>query len=403
MKLRLPALLSGLLSGLLIGIPGPALQAAGPPRLSPLAQAQSPAALDVQSLAALAAAHLDRVRTHNSADDLARAEKLIDRLLKEAPEDPRSHTLDARRLMVAHRFSAALTATLQAEALGAGDLVTLSMKADALVELGRYDDAEAVIQQLLDRHYGPAALSRAAHFRFLHGDLEGALELATQALRGTRAPSFDHAWLTLQQAELLLLHGQADEARRACLAAEAGAPVQALALQARISEAEGRLEEADLLLRNAIRQQLRPEDIVERWRLAVRRHDQPEAARQGALLQGLARLDEASGGRDRRLFAGWFADQTQRLHEAERLARAELAARPDIFSHALLAWVLHRQGRNDEARPHAEQAIALGTPDWTLRRQAGMTLAALADPRAPALLQGLPLREDASPPAPGSQ
>lgn len=390
-----------LCAGLLIGIAGAALPAASAPaaaiRSAVAAQAAAPDSRE--HLVALAGASLDQVRHTNSVTDLARAERLIDRLLREAPDEADSHTLDARRLMVAHRFTDALAASLRAEALGARDAVTLSMKADALVELGRYDEAEVVIQQLLDQHPGPAALSRAAHFRFLHGDVAGAIELAAQALRSSPAPSFDHAWLALQVAELLLVHGQPDAARHISRAAEADAPAAALALQARISQAAGRPDEADDLLRQAIARQLRVEDLIERWRLALARHDPPEITRQTAVLQGLAALDEASGGRDRRLFASWYADQTPRLPEAERLARAELAVRPDIFSHALLAWILHRQGRNEEARPHAEQAIARGTPDWTLRRQAGLSLAALGDPRAPSLLQGLP-PSPSWPPAP---
>lgn len=380
-----PLLLTVSLLAVLAGGSAQARSPAPPQSVAALEQRLAARPDDLDATLTLAAALLDRTRSSSDSQMLARANALATKALKAAPNNPAVHTLDARRLMVVHRFGNALDAVIKAEALGAADVATLSTKADALTELGRYEEAEAVIQKLLDQHYGPAALSRAAHFRFLYGDLEGAIELAKRSLKGGRLPPFDQAWLMLQVAELSLIGGDLEGAKRATLAAESAAPAAALALRARISEAQGKPEKAATLLRAAVRRELLPEFVVELWRLARQRGDLGEAARQGALLEGMARLDEVSGALNRRLFAAWYAEQDGRLATAERLARAELAARPDIYSHDLLAWALHRQGRSREALPYAERAIALGTPDVQLRSHAAAIFSALDDPRGAAL------------------
>lgn len=95
----------------------------------------------------------------------------------------------------------------------------------------------------------------------------------------------------------------------------------------------------------------------------------------------MARLDEATGSIDRRLFVLWYAERDEQLATAERLARAELKERPDIYSQDLLAWVLHRQGRSREALPYDERAIALGTPNARLLSHSAAIFRAFDDPR----------------------
>lgn len=345
---------------------------------------------DVNTILALAGALLDRTSASNNPQTLERARVLISKALTAAPGNPVGHTLNARQLMLAHRFSDALAAAAQAKTLGATDVATLSIEADALTELGRYEEAEAVIQILLDRHYGPAALSRAAHFRFLYGDLDGAIELAKRSLASERLQPFEQAWLTLQVGELLLYAGDFEGARKATLVAEQVAAPAALALRARVSEAQGLRDEAVMLLRAAVQQQLRPEFITGLWRLTLQRGDLAAAAKLAAILDGMALLDEASGSMNRRIFASWFAEQDGLLDVAERLARAELAARPDIYSHDLLAWVLHRQGKNRAALPHAQRAIALGTPDPQLLAHAAAVFKALDNPKPEVLPKATP-------------
>ena len=330
----------------------------------------------------LAHALLADVRAGGSAQQLAHAESLVDRLL--AAHAPRADALDAWRLLIAHRFDDALAAARRARAAGDEELLAVASEADALTELGRYDEAEAVVQQLLDRHYGIAALARASHLRFLFGDLDGALELARSALADSR-PGIDRAWLQLDLADLELAAGAPELALQLATEAVAELPAPALAMQARAQLVNGDRYAALALYRVATDKVLRADTLLEVWRLARELDERKQANKSGALLAALARLDLASGGRDRRSFVEYQLDNDD-LASAEALARAEWQGRPDVYGAAQLAWVLHRAGKHDEARAYAARAVREGTPDPLLQWRAGTVLAAAGEARGEALV-----------------
>jgi len=57
-------------------------------------------------------------------------------------------------------------------------------------------------------------------------------------------------------------------------------------------------------------------------------------------------------------YAYRLAVDGRRLDEAEQMSRRSLKAEPDNpFYLDTYAWILHRQGRDDEARPYIEKAI----------------------------------------------
>jgi tetratricopeptide (TPR) repeat protein len=317
-----------------------------------------------------------------SADphDAARAEALVERALERAPQDPRAWNLKAWTEMAAHRFGAALGSAQQARRLGPPSAVNLGLLADALVELGRYPEAVQQTQELADRFPGLPAYSRAAHLRFLHGDLAGAISLMRQAVQAGRPRTEETAWGLAQLAELYVQDGRlalAEQAAQAALGTFPGSP-QAKAQLARVREAQGRFEDALALYRETAEMQPSPEFVLAHWRLAQRLGRTAEAKRQSGLLKGLARLDYESG-LYRRPLAEFFAVQLDGLEEAERLARLELESRPDIYSHDTLSWVLYRAGRLGPARRHAEAALKLGTPDVALQYRAGLVLSAAGE------------------------
>ena len=184
--------------------------------------------------------------------------------------------------------------------------------------------------------------------------------------------------MLLQLAELHLHRGETESAGAIVREVLTWYPAwpQALAQEARIYEAEGRHREALEHLRQAMIEQPTPEHAFAAWQTARRAGDPAEAKRQAALLQGMGRLDEA--GLYRRLFAEFYCEFPETRKLAERLARAELAARPDLYSHAALAWVLFRAGNLAEAAAHAKQSLRLNTPDPRLRERADAILRAAA-------------------------
>jgi Flp pilus assembly protein TadD len=61
------------------------------------------------------------------------------------------------------------------------------------------------------------------------------------------------------------------------------------------------------------------------------------------------------------------------------LAKRELDYRQDIYAYDLLAWSLHKNDQNEEARDAIEKALKLGTKDAKLFYHAGMIHRALGD------------------------
>ncbi|WP_169604445.1 tetratricopeptide repeat protein [Methylococcus geothermalis] len=320
----------------------------------------------------LAQALLQGLRASRDAGEAARAEALIQRALTLAPRDSRAWALKAWDEMNRHRFREALVSVRQAHGLGVPSAMTLGLESDALVELGRYEDALAVTQKLLDAFPGLPAYSRAAHLRFLHGDIEGAVGLLNESLAVAPPGSEAHAWAFVQLAELHLNGGQFERAENALARAETLFPGRPdyPALRARVREAQGKREEALALLREALDQYPSPDDAVMAWRLARSVGDHEAMRRLALLLDGMARLDEAGDKLFRRAFAEYYALQGHRYGEAERLAREECLRRPDIYGHALLAFVLRQAGKHREADRHGQTALRLGTADRRLERWA---------------------------------
>lgn len=344
------------------------------------ALAAAPERVDTQR--ALAAALLAEVRIAPRVETLARANGLVDRLL--ASHAPEADALDAWRLLIAHRFDAALAAARRARASDGDTLLALCSEADALTELGRYDEAEAVVQALLDRHYGVAALARASHLRRLFGDLEGAVELTDKALAHV-ATAEDRAWLLLDSADLKLAAGAPAGSLALAMTAVAALPEPALAMQARALTALGDGRAALALYGVLVARAPRAEWVVERLRLARELGEDALAARCAQLLSGLARLDAANGGSDTRAFVEYHL-LDNRLAAAEDLARQEWRRRPDVFSAAQLGWVLSRAGKAVEAQAYARRAVLEHTADPLLQWRAGSVLAAAADAQGQALV-----------------
>jgi tetratricopeptide (TPR) repeat protein len=335
------------------------------------AAAAAPTAQRADDPLALAQAALLRAGASADPRDALQAHELVQRALNTKPEDPRSWALGAWDEMNRHRFSAALRSIDRAHALGPATIISLGLESDALVELGRYDQALDRVQRMLDIDPGLPALSRAAHLRFLHGDTQGAIALLhTPVVQ--RAGERERTKIALQLAELHVHLGEVEAAEAAATQAALLLPgdAQPLAMRARIAEVRARPDEALALYLRAQSMLPSPEYALGAWRMARMLGELKVEKRQRALLEGMARLDETQG-LYRRVFIEFFGAQSQRLADAQRLARLDLVERPDVYAHALMAWTLLANGERDAAAPHIVQALRLGTRDEKLRALLG--------------------------------
>lgn len=318
---------------------------------------------------ALAQAALLRAASSADPKDAVLAHELVQRAMDRRPDDARSWVLKAWDEMSGHRFAAALQSVRRAHGLGPASVMSLGLEGDALVELGRYDEALATVQRMLDLDPALPALARAAHLRFLHGDTEGAIALLRDVPVVARAAAPERSKVQLQLAELYLHSEDFVAAQSSAQQAAALHPdrTEPLAMQARIAAAQADHTAALGLYLRAQQMHPSPEYALGAWRAARAAGDSATQRRQEGLLEGMAKLDAARGGLYRRVFIEFLGEQPGQLPEAQRLASIEVGERPDVYSHAWLAWALLRGGRAQAAVPHRAQALRLGTRDAKLR------------------------------------
>ena len=311
-----------------------------------------------------------QLRWRETADPsfLPRSEAALRRALRTTPDDPYAVLGLGSLALIQHEFREALVYGRRAERLLPGSARPYGVIGDALVELGRYDEAFAVFEKMVSLRPNLGSYARIAYARELMGDRAGAIgamQLALDAAAGQPEPA---AFAHLELAKLELGLAQVSAARRHALAALRvlpGYPIGRLEL-ARIEAAAGRLDVALALARRASEAVPTAQAVSLLAELLDRKGRIAEARRQRSTVAVIDRLLEANGVRVDLESAVYRADNRIRPAETVRLARRARADRPSIYGDDALAWALARAGRCLEALPLAKRALRLGTQDALL-------------------------------------
>lgn len=286
---------------------------------------------------------------------------------------------DARKtrvwiLLGQHEFAEAVREATDLNRRMPDDPMLYAMLVDAHVELGNYEDAETAAQWLLDLRPGNViGLGRAAYLRELFGDLEGAIELMTQAYARTPPTEVeDRAWLLTQIGHLHRVSGAPTAAEAAVAEALRAFPGYhyALAEMAKIRIAQKRYSEAVTWRRQHYAAAPHPENLyalAEALKLD-RRHREAKAA--FADFETLARAESDSVDNANRELVMYYVDHARQPAEALRIAELEMKRRPNIETRHCYAWALFANGRTTEARTQMERALAVGTRDPVLLEHA---------------------------------
>jgi tetratricopeptide (TPR) repeat protein len=250
---------------------------------------------------------------------------------------------------------------------------------DALMEQGKLDGAVVAYQRMADLKPDLHAFVRAAHVRWLKGDLPGALELAEAAACSISPRDTDTAaWVLTRLASYRFQSGALDTARDACDQALAFRPdyAPAMLLRGRMLLADGKTAEALSLLRRAA--ELVPLPEYE-WMLAEALEANGDEAEARRVEQELRRTGAAA---DPRTLALFLATRGEDAPGAVRLAQEELENRRDVFTYDGLAWAQASAGRLDEARASLARALSEGTQDARLFFHAAVLASRANDPDA---------------------
>ena len=303
------------------------------------------------------------------------AEQCAGFLESKAPRSPEALFLHGHALHNLHRFKEAeglASQLVQARGLP-GDFGLLG---DALMEQGKLGEAAAAYQRMADLKPDLHALARAAHLRWLKGDLAGAMELEQMAAKSVSPHESDTAaWIWTRLAAYQFQAGAQKTAQASCNEAigfRADYP-PALLLRGRMLLAEERFAEAVPILRRATQLVPLPEY---QWALAEALEANRQVTEAAAVETELRRTGAAN---DPRTMALFLATRGEAPAEAFHLAQEELLNRQDVFTEDALAWALAGVGRLEEARSHLQRALAVGTQDARLFFHAAVLARRAAD------------------------
>jgi len=323
-------------------------------------------------LTRLGQAYLVRVRETADPSYFIRAAQALERSQALAPDQPATLTGLGLLALGRHEFSAALELGRRAHQLDPAAPEPLGVVVDAHVELGHYDDAAVALQEMLDRRPSLASLSRASYLREIHGDVPGAVTAMTQAaIAGAGASVDDVAYVETLLGDLHLGTGKLVEAEGAYRRALERTDVPAAEVGlARVAAARGDLAAAATGL-DAVTTRL-PQPawvaLLGDVNAAMGRHAQAGAAYD--LVRQIEALNTAAGVAVDLELARFEADHAKDdgtdPDAAVTMARSARAARPTIFADDTLGWALRQAGRPEEALPHSQAAVRLGTADALL-------------------------------------
>jgi tetratricopeptide (TPR) repeat protein len=320
---------------------------------------------DADALAQLGFAYQLRWRETADASYLPRSGAALRRALRARPGDPSAVLGLASLALIRHEFRAALRLGRRAQRLLPGSARPYGVVGDALVELGRYQEAFAAFERMAALRPSLASYARIAYARELTGDRAGALAAMRLALAAAGGQPEATAWSLVELAKLERALGRVEAAgrrARAALRLVPGYPAARVEL-ARALAAQGRLGQAIAEARRAADAVPTLQAVTLLEELLERAGRRAEARRQRALAAVVERVLRAGGVRVDLESAVYRADRRLRPGETVVLARAARAARPSIYGDDALAWALARAGRCREALPFARRALRLGTRD----------------------------------------
>ena len=331
----------------------------------------------------LADALMRTARVKGDASLAIEAEHVLRATLQHSSSDYLARRMLSVVYLSQHRFAEALTEAKTAQKLRPKDAWNYAIAGDALLELGRYDEAFDSFDQVMEHRPDAGAYARVAYARELQGDLDGALRLMQMSAEATSRQDVEGlAWTRAQIGNLYVLQGRLDEAEREFNHAEFIFPSHPYSMSGRVRLLIARHRYADAL------------------DLSRRIPTTPETlATQGDLLARLGHVDDAEklyreaeqvereGWKQEQpqpgALARFLAERGRNIPEAIALAERAAAERQDVVTMDALAWSYFKGGRVADAATAIQRATRLGTVDPRIRCHASAIAMSQRDAVAP--------------------
>jgi tetratricopeptide (TPR) repeat protein len=330
--------------------------------------------------AELGAAYIEQARVTGDPTGYPRAQQALARSLAVHPDgNALAHTGLGALAAARHDFTAALHSGQTAVGIDPFKAAAHGVVGDALIELGRYDEAYQAIQRMVDLRPDSGSYARASYTYELRGDLDAARELMNDALEAAPGPA-DAAFALEHLATFAFDTGDLDRAESLVDDGLNRLPQHPplLIVRARIAAARGDLTAAVADYRTVVRRLPIPGYVAELGDLLAAGGDPAGAKEQYDLVRATATLFTAQGV-DLDIDLALFHADNGAADEAVRATETGYAKRPSIFGADARAWALHAAGRDAEALPFADRALSIGTRSATLHYHRGMIRLALGD------------------------
>jgi tetratricopeptide (TPR) repeat protein len=339
--------------------------------------------LSARDFTQLAGLYLQRARETADNGDLVRAEETARHSLAlRRGRNEAAFGVLAASLLAQHRFTEAHGVAARLLAADSTSVAARGLLAETALELGRYDEAGRLFGTLASYRGELGVAPRLAHWEELRGRPEEARRLLRgardEAVRRHGVPREQVAWFQLRLGDLALRTGHLAEAERELVAGLRIAPgdyrlLGALArLRAARHDWRGAASEGEQAIAGAL-------DPATLGLLSDAYTALGDGAKAGEYYRAMALAVLRQPGPYHRAWSLFLLDHDREVPRVLAKVREELRTRRDVYGYDLLAWALHRSGRDAEAAAPMRRALALGTRDAMLHYHAGMIAAALGD------------------------
>jgi tetratricopeptide (TPR) repeat protein len=335
---------------------------------------------DEASQVALGFALLQRIRETADPSLYAPAESAFDAARALTPDDAQVYVGIGGLQLGKHQFADALETGRKATKLSPTLTTARAVIVDALVELGRYDEADEAAGEMLALGSDLTTLTRVSYLAELRGKLDVALAAMRLATKSRGLAPENTAFVDGLLGNLLVYSGDPSAGAEAYRSALSIVPNHApsIAGQGRLAVGAGRLDDAIALFQRAADIVPLPEYVIALGDAQSAAGHATDASRSYATAKAEIQLFQATGvvvDLDLALFEADHGDPARALD----FAMAGYKATPTVRAADAVAWALHRLGRDQEAKVHSDEALRLGSVDPMLRYHAGVIDASLGD------------------------
>jgi pentatricopeptide repeat protein len=247
--------------------------------------------------AALGHAYLQKAREVGDPSYYSKSEPLFERALESNPDHVEALIGSASLAMSRHRFLEGLQTAQRAVKLNEYSAAARGVLADAYVQLGDYDNAVRVLDEMVRLKPNLSSYSRIANMRELKGDMEGAIKVMEMAIQAGAPDAENTAWCILQLGELYLKMSRINEAEIAFRSALRRFPEygRAYAALARAAVARNDLDSAVNHYQKAIERVPEPEFLIALAAIYQKMGKGGEMEAQLERVSGIKEIYEANG------------------------------------------------------------------------------------------------------------